>query len=457
MPTSTPPAVMGIVAALRGGVPEVAMEIRLAAQRRGIELRPVDAANIGQLVGSALGEFPVWLILYSEADDKDLLMLPYPAQFGEAEWDDASRRAADNLFEWIRADRNSKWTAGKGHENLVAAESRGRLPEALRCFQAIRLPAPLREYIRGAIPRGTNSVSESFAERIGGWFRAAADKIEDKRRALKESLERGDSVETDLVRDSFDATLMDEAARIADHARVDSIVREPPRLAFLRTELGASGLDPESERFLETALLVEEMAIQLPGSRIDFSAAACPLWKMVELETNLSVGWLVRLIRQVASNESGRIARLDRDPRDRVEVLTGREPHQRVELNERVPDDVQRLKGLMLGPMQYLLGFGGENGVRDEVIGVVFDGEWARDSLDKFLFDTRKRSNRALPYALRRISDLRNRHAHDTAMNRDKYDTLKGLALGPSDESPSASLIGRLVSLKHAVRTFAGA
>jgi hypothetical protein len=216
-------------------------------------------------------------------------------------------------------------------------------------------------------------------------------------------------------------------------------------------------LDPESERFLETALLVEEMAIQLPGSRIDFSAAACPLWKMVELETNLSVGWLVRLIRQVASNESGRIARLDRDPRDRVEVLTGREPHQRVELNERVPDDVQRLKGLMLGPMQYLLGFGGENGVRDEVIGVVFDGEWARDSLDKFLFDTRKRSNRALPYALRRISDLRNRHAHDTAMNRDKYDTLKGLALGPSDESPSASLIGRLVSLKHAVRTFAGA
>lgn len=448
MPRQSLTPVIGIVASIRGGIPPVPLGVQKAAQRRGIDLRPVAAAPIGLLVGEAFRQVATWLILFSEDADTELLMVPYPDQFTDVNGNDESLRAADNLFEWIRPDRNSRWSAGKGHQNLVAAEARGRLPDSVRCFQAIRLPVRLREYLRGAMPPGTAVVSQPFADRIGQWFRAAAEKVDEKRRALRESLARVDSAEAEHVRDSFDGTLMAEAARIADHARDDRMVREPPLLAFLRHELGSRGLDPESMRFLETALLVEEMAIQVPGNRLDFAAAACPLWKIVELEMNLSVGWLVRLIRQVASAESGRIARPDRDPRDRVEVPTGREPSQRVELNERLADDVRRLKGLMLGPMQYLLAFAGENGIRDEILGRAFGGEWSRESLQTFLFDTRRRSRSSVQNAVRQISVLRNRHAHDTAMDRAQYDKLKTLVLGRTDESPAGSLTGRLVSLK---------
>ena len=457
MPRRPPATVTGIVASFRGGIQNVPSEVRQAAHRRGIELRPVNAASIGQFVGKALRQIPIWLILFNEQNDTDLLMVPYPDEFRKAEWNDGTRRAADNLFEWIRADRNRPWTVGKGHQNLVVAESSGRLPQSARCFQAIRLPAPLGKYLDAAIPQVQSAVEQNYADRFGNLFREAAQKIDEKRRVLRESLAGVNETEPEQARESFDDFLVDEATRIAGHARIDGIVREPPLLAFLRNELGNCGLDPESMRFLETALLVEEMAVQMPGSRLDFSAAACPLWKMFELELNLSVGWLVRLLRRVASHESARLARPDRDPLDRVEVSTGREPHQRVELNTRIPAGNQRLKGLMLGPIQFLLAFGRENGVRDEILGKLLSSEWTPDSLDRFLFSNTRRAQGSVQGAIRRISDLRNCHAHDTAMDRSNYDRLKILILGPSDGEPALSLVGRLLSLKKCALEFAAA
>ena len=238
MPRRPPATVTGIVASFRGGIQNVPSEVRQAAHRRGIELRLVNAASISQFVGEALRQIPRWLILFNEKNDTDLLMVPYPDEFREAEWNDGTRRAADNLFEWIRADRNRPWTVGKGHQNLVVAESSGRLPQSARCFQAIRLPAPLGKYLDAAIPQVQSAVEQNYADRFGNLFSEAAQKIDEKRRVLRESLAGVNETEPEQARESFDDFLVDEATRIAGHARIDGIVREPPLLAFLRNELG---------------------------------------------------------------------------------------------------------------------------------------------------------------------------------------------------------------------------
>ncbi len=70
------------------------------------------------------------------------------------------------------------------------------------------------------------------------------------------------------------------------------------------------------------------------------------------------------------------------------------------------------------------------------------------------LFGTSKGSKESIHHALFTLLALRNPYAHDTVMNRVDYDTKKGSILGPFD-TPTRSVVDRIISLKTAIRDFA--
>jgi hypothetical protein len=290
---------------------------------------------------------------------------------------------------------------------------------------------------------------------IGSWLNEATGKIASQRKILRATLaDSTDSVRADEARESFDSHVLDEAARIAELAANCELVTQLPLLSLMRVGEPFHGLDPESEQFLRTALIVEEVGVQQPFGSFDFAAAACPLCKIVERELNLSVGWLVRMLRNVASHESPWFARADVDPNKHVEIPTNPPPGRTVDINIRVPAGGPRLKGLMLGALQHLLSSGRSNGLQEEILGLRFGGVWTPEKIERFLFGRSKRSKEAIHHTIAKLLALRNPHAHDTAMSRSDYDKIKKTILGPFD-TPSNSLLTRITSLKSSILTLA--
>lgn len=445
--------IRGIVTSSRVEWERIPRAVQQAARRHGIDLRDIGIESIRDLMPPALGrEMTSWLILYSEQDDSDLIMVPFIDQAMTDDLDPDTAMVLEKIFASIRADRDAAWSAGIGHRNLVAAEAAGFLPAEASCFQAVRLPSSLRRLFRGAVGPG-NELSENFVSKISDWLKDANDRIAIKRRILQESLADSDFMQAEQARADFDAALMDEATRMAERARLEGRVSEPPLLQFLLNKPEWDGLDEECRTFLRTALLCEELGLQEPEGSFDFASAGGPLCKLVERELNMSIGWLVRWLREVATHESSWIARPDRKPGERVEVVTGPEPGDCVNLNVRESDKPERLKGLMLGAIQHLLSFAHGNGVRVEVLGQPLGGGWTAESLDRFVFGSGKRNASSLENAIKKLTGLRNPHAHDKVMNRLQYDKLKAHVIGGFNRREE-SLAARILSLKRAISGF---
>ena len=452
MPRQSAQLVIGIVASWAGPTQNLPLELYQAARRHGIDLREIDVQSLEGLVPPALSRMtPAWCILYAATADTDLLLIPLTGILAESTATGHGILQADRIFELIRPNRNTAWSVGLGYRHLIEAEKSQRLPDTLRCFQAIRLPAPMREFFRGAILRGRNVLSSRWVDGLSGWFTDIGERIAAKRRVLRTAL--ADGVKPEEAEAAFDSQLLAEAMRMAERARHERLAPDPPLLSFLLADGRLDGLDPESVRFLETALLVEELGVQHADRRFDFMAAAVPLFKVVERELNLSIGWLVRVLRDVASHSSPWLARPDRDPYERVDVPTGHDPDQIMDLNQRDPADLQRLKGLMLGALQHLLGFAEHNGVRAEIMAQGLGGDWTEEALERFLFARPRRRSLSLQRAIAKLSGLRNPHAHDRAMDQTDYDAVKAAVLEPFHDQ-AVSLIGRIVSLKQAIGHF---
>lgn len=445
--------IMGIATSSRDEWGHVPRAVQQAARRHGIDLRTIGIESIRGLMPSALGrEIPSWLIVYSSQDDSNLIMVPFIERMMTDDPDPNAAMVLEKIFASIRADRNAAWSTGIGYRNLVTAEAAGFLPAEASCFQAVRLPSSLRRLFSGAVGPG-NVLSESFASKISGWLREANERIAVKRRILRKSLAHSDFMQAEQARADFDAALLDEATQMADQAAIEGRVSEPRRLQLLLNKPELDGLDDECKRFLRTALLCEELGVQEPEGSFDFASAGGPLCKIVERELNMSIGWLVRWLRDVAARESPWIARPDRNSGERVEIVTGSEPGNCVNLNERESDNPERLKGLMLGAIQHLLSFAHGNGVRVEILGQPLGGEWTAESLDRFVFGIGKRNASSLGNAIKKLTGLRNPYAHDKAMNRLQYDKLKAHVIGRVDQS-EPSLAARVLSLKQAISGF---
>lgn len=199
--------IKGIVTSSRVKWERIPRAVQQAARRHGIDLRNMGIESIRDLMPPALGrEMTSWLILYSEQDDSDLIMVPFIDQAMTDDLDPDTAMVLEKIFASIRADRDAAWSAGIGHRNLVAAEAAGFLPAEASCFQAVRLPSSLRRLFSGAIGPG-NELSESFVSKISDWLKDANDRIAIKRRILQESLADSDFMQAEQARADFDAAL----------------------------------------------------------------------------------------------------------------------------------------------------------------------------------------------------------------------------------------------------------
>lgn len=444
------PGVIGIVVSSALSQPQMSPALVEAARRNGIKLRAgaIEDAAIDHLIPGVLrAESPSWILLHGGEDDRNVLVVPYVIDMTEGPESSSPNSPISLLLETIRGDRNRRWSASDGQHNLVVAARQRRLSQWVRGFQAIHLPIPLGDMMQTAMPvavgQQTSRVSPEVVERITELSRGIAL----DRQTLRESLENVAPHVADDLRESFDDRLIKRAFEMAHVIGHDPALGARPDPAAVLGPLHVL-LDVESRRFLETSLIVEEAAVQSEFEDFDYAAAACPLWKTVERELNLSVGWLIRILRQVATVDSPWRPHPSRAPGDHVLVATGDEPHQRVELNDRDSIDRSLLKGLMLGAMRYLLGYGEQNGLRNEILDQPIGGEWTPERVDRFLFG---RGRNSAARALARLIGLRNEHAHVKAMSRRDFDSIKKIVLGRPDDVRQ-SLLGRLLMLKAAIQ-----
>ena len=433
----------------RRELPAIALQV---ARRNAILLQAVavEAPDLDRLIPPVLRSVATsWLVLHPQQDDTDVLVVPFPVDLAEAPDAVAANSPFSMFLETIRGERNARWFAATGYRNLAAAARGGRLPEQVRVFEAVHLPVGLWDVIRGVQSAPDAERRPAVAPKLIEGLTRLVQKVTGDRAALRDAINADASREASQAREAYDNQLLEHAEQLVRTLGDDESLGRPLDLSFLPAA-ALELLDPESRRFLETSRIVEAAAVQSGYEDFDFAAAACPLWKLIERELNLSVGWLIRLLREVASGESPWRPRADLDPLARVRVQTGEHPGQEIELNERNVLDQGLLRGLMLGPIRYLLGYGAHNGLRAEILSQAIGGDWPQDRLDTFLFSPRRGS---LAKTVAKVIGLRNEHAHVKAMSRKEFDAIKKTVLGRLDDA-HRSLLVHVLTLKAAIHAF---
>ena len=207
-------------------------------------------------------------------------------------------------------------------------------------------------------------------------------------------------------------------------------------------------IDDETKQFLITSETVRKFADDCSLDNFDYSAPGCGLWKAVEREVNLSLVSYLRQQRGVVDIKKnpwrGIINR-----RRKIEIQTG--SNYRVNLNEREQKNKDKLSPLMLGPMTYMLRWGNTNGIKRDLEKLY----WGGDMLS-YLFgeddpgaSVPPLKRDTLPWHLREVGQLRNGHAHTSAMSREQFNKLRDLVL-PSTSNPETCLV-KILQLKQRV------
>ena len=137
------------------------------------------------------------------------------------------------------------------------------------------------------------------------------------------------------------------------------------------------------------------------------------------------------------------------NPKSKIQIQTGDSFW--VNLNKREQKNRKKLSGLMLGSISYMLRWGHVNGIMTDLenlhLSVVM--LW-------YLLGSNFPANRTpallpntLPSDLQELLELRNGHAHTSAMAREKFKELRNLVL-PSDSEPETCLV-KILHLKREV------
>ncbi len=192
-----------------------------------------------------------------------------------------------------------------------------------------------------------------------------------------------------------------------------------------------------------------------PNRAAAFPAASrtSGLWKAVERELNLSLVWFLRIRKGVAGISSPWDATLP--PTNWVEVETERGG--KVNLNRQAGFGSGKLLGLMLGDVRFMMLAAYDNGVLADVEALgrgslgpfsAFQGETM-----PYLLGPSGRGmpwDGSLPWLLKKVGDIRNRHAHVEAMRRSVFQQLEDLVLAPRGD-PWSWQLGRILSVKRRV------
>ena len=173
-------------------------------------------------------------------------------------------------------------------------------------------------------------------------------------------------------------------------------------------------MDSETKRFLITAETVGEFAKNHQSALVnfDYSVPGCGLWKAVELELNLSLILHLRRSEGVVANVKHPWKK-NASANGELLILTGKKAS--VDLSEQSKN---RLKGITLGPMEFICRWAHCNTVREKLGKLSFPKP---KNLEQFL--------KGLAKDLKDIRTLRNGHAHISAMSETKFGELHELVL----------------------------
>ena len=207
-------------------------------------------------------------------------------------------------------------------------------------------------------------------------------------------------------------------------------------------------IDNETKDFLISSETVKEFAYANEFDNFDYSVPGCGLWKAVEREMNLSVILNLRIEKGIAKYDQPWVGLKEKN--SKIEIQTG--PNHTVNINQREPKDQSKLQGIMLGPMKYMLNYGYNNGLCNTLSG---DLSLSNDLVEYFLGQRHQGSNltkHSLPWHLQELMNLRNEHAHISAMSQDQFEELHKLVL-PSNNNSDTCLV-KILELKRKIFNF---
>lgn len=197
--------------------------------------------------------------------------------------------------------------------------------------------------------------------------------------------------------------------------------------AYVQAILDSHGdiLDEDSIKFLKTSSSIYEYYKNKKYEHFDYSMPASGLWKLIELELNLSFIWYVRLKKNICDKNSPWKSLCDR----KTDITHEIDKRKKVKLNQ-FEYSTDNLQGVMLGGIELLLN---DSDIRDYFTGIA---------------DIKLLSEQFL----RNVINLRNEHAHIKAMSLEKYNELFDLLFDSSEIEKTN--IFKLLEFRKSIKNF---
>lgn len=402
------------------------------------EIREAEAnfEIVSNLIPIALQEgAKSWLILYHSDKPQELLILPFPDHDAKhhnlngtsVKLNGGSGLAIRPLLELIRGDWD-KWFADIGYRNLkrnISSKEHGWPRLLITRFQLVYTNTSLDSLLRMPEVRRQPGAQQGMQHAL----KEASQRIQQRRNeVLAHVLEAEDEDHKQEIITKFEEDIVKENNGLFDHLQstmegeivTPSIVRSFEEI-----------MDDETKRFLISAKTVEKFVCEQFLEGFDFSLPGSGLWRAVERELNLSLIWYVRYCYGVVGNDP-LIA--NEGLSAKIKIRAGKNC---VNINKREEGESRRFRGITIGTISYILSSSHDNGVAATFQPVV-EGVWL-----KFMTE-----GGGLPTALLRIGDIRNRHAHISAMSQAQYQQLHDLILLP-DKEMGESILGTIFRIKR--------
>lgn len=395
-----------------------------------IEANPEIVSNL--VPGVLQRDAKSWLILYLPDRERELLILPFPpfsdnndlpllrnleefCHYIERHWDDW-------YYIIYRFDRN--W----------------RRHPFNRQHQFLRIDVSLSSLL----DREQVSRQQGEQREIQSTFHSTSQSIQQQRSQVLSRALKTSGRQRAILLDQLDNVFVVENDKILNHlfASKGKSVEVVPQIVKDFDDI----MDPETKKFLITSETVGQSAHIYSPDNFDYSAPGCGLWKAVERELNLSLVLYLRQVKGVVTSADSWIG--IKKPSKQVNIKTGDRPRDKVNLNQRERRGSNKLRGIELGSMMYMLKWGYSNGVErvlrslspnNTMLWYYFLGPRHEGSL---------RIN-TLPWWLEKILLLRNGHAHISAMSRKDFEELRNFVL-PSDNIPETCLV-KILQLKRQI------
>ncbi len=254
-------------------------------------------------------------------------------------------------------------------------------------------------------------------------LKSIAEELSDKISTYRDSIlyrliEEEDDEKRELLKIQLDKKLQELGLELYNELDEQELL---PEIAEI-LENYSDVLEEESKKFLISSSVIYSYYKDKKYEHFDYSMPGSGFWKLIELELNTSLVWDIRIMNNVCNGDCPWTP----IGRGRRTIFYEINPRKKVRLNQYEQNSTTRLQGIMLGGIKILLG--------------------EDDILDEFDIKYRNFLEVELPFALEKIIDLRNRHAHIKAMPLDKFEELWGVLFG--EDEGEINVVKKLLEFK---------